>query len=126
MLSDALAQATVPAENLDRGVKFYTEVLGLKRLGGVMEEVAIFQAGKGSQVLMYPRGRTKADHTAITFVVEGDLEPVVDGLIARGVTFEQYDMGPIKTNEKGIASLGSFRMAWLTDPEGNILGISGT
>src|SRR5215212_2166145 len=125
MLSDAVAQATVPAENLERGVKFYTEVLGLKRMGGGMQEVATFEAGKGTQVLMYPRERTKAEHTAITFVVDGELEPVVDGLIARGVTFEQYDMDPIKTNEKGIATIDDFKMAWLTDPEGNILGISG-
>lgn len=124
MLSDALAQATVPAEDLNRGAKFYTEVLGLKRLENDMPEVALFEAGKGSRIVMYQRARTKAEHTAITFEVD-DVESVVKGLIAKGVTFEQYDMDPIKTNELGIASMGDFKMAWLTDPEGNILGING-
>lgn len=123
MLANALAQATVPAEDLDRAVKFYTEVLGLKRLPAQEEPVAVFQAGEGSTILMYERpGRTKAEHTAITFTVD-DLDAVVDGLIAKGVTFEQYDFDPIKTDERGIADQGTHRVAWLKDPEGNILGI---
>jgi predicted enzyme related to lactoylglutathione lyase len=123
VLANAFAQATVPAEDIDRGIRFYTEVLGLKRLEAPEEQVGLFQAGKGSTILMYQRpGRTKAEHTAITFNVD-DLDAVVDGLIARGVTFEQYDMGTIKTDARGISDQGSHRAAWLKDPEGNILGL---
>ncbi len=123
MLANAFARATVPAEDIRRAAKFYGEVLGLKRIEGTPPEAALFEAGGGSQILIYQRTRTKAEHTAITFRVD-DVEGVVSALTARGVTPEQYDMGPIKTNQKGIAEMGEMKMAWITDPEGNILGLS--
>jgi predicted enzyme related to lactoylglutathione lyase len=123
LLANAYAQATVPAEDIHRAIKFYTEVLGLKKKDVPEERVAVFEAGNGSSILMYERpGRTKAEHTTITFTVD-DLDAAVNGLSAKGVTFEQYDMGPIKTDARGIADQGSHRIAWLTDPEGNILAI---
>ena len=123
MLANAYAQATVPAEDLRRAIRFYTEVLGLKKQDAAEPMVAVFEAGRGSSILMYQRpGRTKAEHTAITFTVD-DLDAVVDGLIAKGVQLEQYDMGPIKTDARGIADQGSHRIAWVKDPEGNILAM---
>jgi predicted enzyme related to lactoylglutathione lyase len=122
MLANAMARATVPAEDVGRATKFYTESLGLKKVDG-SDQYSLFEAGKGSQILMYKRGRTKAEHTEITFVVD-DLENEVKRLTEKGVKMEQYDMGPIKTNEKGIATMGDVKMAWMTDTEGNILGLS--
>ena len=40
-----------------------------------------------------------------------------------GVTFEQYDMGELKTDAKGIAMMGEERGAWFQDPDGNILSL---
>lgn len=121
MLSKAVAMATIPAENLERAAKFYTDILGLKP-GEAREGAASFEAGGGSTIFIYERARTKAEHTAITFLVD-DVEATVKGLIAKGVKFEQYDMPGIKTNELGIANLEGIQAAWLTDPEGNILAI---
>jgi catechol-2,3-dioxygenase len=121
MLGNHPVAATLPAEDLARAVKFYTDTLGLKVVnqgeGGVMLE-----AGSGTQVFMYQRERTKAEHTAATFFV-ADLDAVVNGLIARGVTFEQYEMGELKTDARGIAESPEGKAAWLTDPEGNILAL---
>lgn len=122
MLNKAFAMGTIPAEKLDRAVKFYTEVLGLKKVdvpggGGV-----IFEAGNGSRIFMYERNRTKAEHTALSFQVD-DIEKTVKDLIAKGVKFEQYHFGPIDTNELGIANGPEGKAAWLTDPEGNILAL---
>ena len=124
MLSNAVAQATIPAEDVQRAVKFYTEVLGLKQSQG-SDDFAVFDAGKGTQIMMYKKARSKAEHTAVTFTVD-DLDATVQGLTAKGVTFNQYkDMNGINTNADGIADMGEFRLAWLTDPEGNILGLVG-
>jgi hypothetical protein len=41
----------------------------------------------------------------------------------KGVTFEQYDMPGLKTDENGIAELGGEKGAWFKDPEGNILAL---
>ncbi len=41
----------------------------------------------------------------------------------RGVSFEEYDLLDLKT-ENGVFSDGSgFKAAWLKDPDGNILGL---
>ncbi|MEX2161726.1 MAG: VOC family protein [Anaerolineales bacterium] len=123
MLKNASVMATIPAENLERAKKFYGEVLGLKQIDS-REGSATFEAGGGSTIFMYERARTKAEHTAITFLVK-DVETTVKELAAKGVKFEQYDMPGIKTNAMGIADMGDdTKLAWLTDPEGNILAIA--
>jgi len=121
MLSKAFAMATIPAEDLERAIKFYKELLGLKKVDSP-EGSATLEAGGGSIIFIYQRARTKAEHTAITFLV-ADVEAAVRGLIAKGVKFEQYDMPGIKTNKLGIADMDGTKAAWLTDPEGNILGL---
>lgn len=123
MLANAFAMATIPAENLSRAVKFYKETLGLKQLDSP-ETTATFEAGSGTHLFVYERARTKAEHTAITFMVQ-DVKGVVKELSAKGVKFEHYDMPGIKTDEMGIADMGDGKpVAWLTDPEGNILAIA--
>jgi predicted enzyme related to lactoylglutathione lyase len=123
MLAKALAMATIPAEDLARAISFYEDKLGLRLEETPQEGVAIFRAGAGSKVLIYQRGRTKAEHTSITFSVD-DVDAAVDGLIERGVTFEQYDFGDLETDARGVADVGGVKLAWLQDSEGNILGLA--
>ncbi len=52
------------------------------------------------------------------------MRAVVDGLRERGVVFEEYDLPGMKT-EDGVATVGDTRVAWLKDPDGNILEIAG-
>jgi Glyoxalase/Bleomycin resistance protein/Dioxygenase superfamily len=52
-----------------------------------------------------------------------DVDGTVDELSSKGVQFEQYDMDPIKTNEKGIADVGGELIAWFKDPDGNTLAV---
>jgi hypothetical protein len=53
-----------------------------------------------------------------------DVDKVVDELASKGVSFEQYDMDPIKTNERGIAELpDDNKVAWFKDQDGNILAV---
>ncbi len=122
MLGNSFVTATLPVEDLARAVKFYTEKLGLKKLDSPGEGSALFEAGKGSQIFMYQRARTKAEHTAATFYVD-DLEGEIKALNAKGVKFEQYDFPGFKTNAMGIVETGDTKAAWLTDPEGNIIAL---
>jgi len=114
--------ATIPAVDIQRAKEFYTQVLGLSVAGKPLEGVLILEAGAGSQIMIYEREATKAEHTAATFEVK-DLDRVVVDLTAKGVRFEQYDFDDFQTDERGIALMGSVRMAWLKDPEGNLLGL---
>jgi len=55
-------------------------------------------------------------------VVE-DIEATVTELRSRGVTFEEYDMPGLKT-ENGIAQIGPVeKVAFFKDPDGNILSV---
>lgn len=122
MLEKAVVMATMPAVDIQRAIKFYTEVLGLQ--GEQFDDgAATFEAGNGTKIFMYQREGTKAEHTAATFYVD-DLEAAVEGLMTRGVVFEQYDFGELKTDARGIIATPNGKAAWLTDPEGNILALN--
>ena len=112
--------ATLPAKDIARARGFYEGTLELKveleNPGGVM-----YRAGDG-QVFVYPSefaGTNRA--TAATFEVD-DIEATVQELRGKGVTFEEYDMPMLKT-ENGIADLEGDRGAWFKDPEGNIISL---
>jgi predicted enzyme related to lactoylglutathione lyase len=122
MLNKAIAMASLPAEDIKRAIKFYTEQLGLKKVSEPFEGGVIFEAGGGSQVFMYQRARTKAEHTVLNFMVES-VESTVKELTAKGVKFEHYDFPGLKTDANGIAVVEGQKAAWFTDPEGNIVAI---
>jgi predicted enzyme related to lactoylglutathione lyase len=123
MLGSSPVVATLPAVDIERAKDFYAQVLGLKKAElPVPDDAALFEAGQGTQIFIYQRERTKAEHTAATFVVS-DIDEVVDGLTAKGVVLEQYDFGEIKTDDRGIATMGSNKSAWFKDTEGNIIAL---
>jgi catechol 2,3-dioxygenase-like lactoylglutathione lyase family enzyme len=61
--------------------------------------------------------------TCMAFEVDGDLETAVKELRDGGVTFEEYDLPGLKT-ENGIAEIGGVKGAWFKDPDGNILAVA--
>ncbi|HSW48053.1 MAG TPA: VOC family protein [Candidatus Saccharimonadales bacterium] len=123
MLGNVPVCPTLPSTDLQRSRKFYTEMLGLsvkKELSGAIS----FSAGNGTEINLYKRGPSKADHTVAAFRVT-NLEETIDELISKGIVFEQYDFPGLKTDEKGIAEISAEgeRGAWFKDPDGNILAI---
>src|ERR1044072_1851417 len=121
MLGESPAAATIAVSDIDRARKFYEETLGLQVK---MEDPGGIMYGSGdSMVLVYPSQFAGTSQATVATWMVSDLEATVDGLAAKGVTFEQYDMEGLKTDERGIASLGDegVRGAWFKDPGGNIL-----
>lgn len=120
MLSSAPVVANVPVVNLQRARTFYSDKLGLKETMS-QPGAAYFEAGQGTKIFLYERGEpTKAEHTAASFKVD-DVPSAVNALKAKGVTFEAYDMGEIKTDANNIAHMGDLQASWFKDTEGNIL-----
>jgi catechol 2,3-dioxygenase-like lactoylglutathione lyase family enzyme len=119
-LGDAMIVTTIPVVDLDRARQFYGEALGLRLLFESGPSLR-FEAGKGTQLSVFRRGPTKADHTVCHFEVTG-LEGLIQDLESRGVEFLDYDEGPLKTTNH-IAQLGPAKGAWFRDPDGNILGL---
>ena len=103
-----------------QAVSINPNILGLKSCGETVNGT-ILEAGNGTQIILYKREKTKADHTVLGFDVE-DLEKEVKLLKEKGVVFEEYDNLEIKT-VNSIATMGNDRAAWFKDTEGNILAL---
>ena len=77
----------------------------------------------GNNVLIYPKpNHVPATFTVLNFPVE-DVDVAVDELKERGVQFEHYNQGNLKTDEKGIMRGNGPTIAWFKDPAGNILSL---
>lgn len=122
MLNQKDAVATIAVRSLAKAREFYEKTLGLTPVETAEEGVTGFKSG-GSSVLVYESqfaGTNKA--TAATWIVGSDLDAIVDTLRSRGVTFEHYDL-PGTTRKGDIHEAGNTRVAWLKDPDGNILSL---
>ncbi len=121
MLTNSPFYAGFAVEDTTTAKEFYEETLGVTVID-LGNGLLSLQAGNGYAVLIYPKpGHVPAAHTILNFPVD-DIEATVDRLHGAGVEFEHYDQGPIKTNEKGIATPGP-KQAWFRDPAGNILSV---
>jgi catechol 2,3-dioxygenase-like lactoylglutathione lyase family enzyme len=119
-INSSMVVATIPVADLDRSKRFYGEVLGLTFLWENPAS-ARFDCGGGTQLSIFRRGPSKADHTLAHFEVS-DIEGAVRELEGNGVTFHDYTEGPLQTTGH-IAQLGPARTAWFNDPDGNTLGL---
>ena len=121
MLNKYPVVAVLAVTDVDRARKFYEGVLGLtvQREG---EDGISYECGGGTGLLVYPSqfaGTNQA--TAAGWSVD-DLDAVMADLRGRGVTFEEYDLPGLKT-ENGVASFPGGRGCWFKDPDGNILAL---
>ncbi len=115
---------TIPVTDLSTSKDFYENKLGLKPSAmAVPPDGALYEASDGSSFYLYQREPGKADHTLASFTVD-NIEEAVDELTKNGIVFEQYNMANgIKTDVKGIATIGNAKSAWFKDPDGNILSV---
>ena len=128
MLKGSDMATRLPARDLNRARRFYSEKLGLERIeqrpGGRR-----YRSGNSFFVLFESAGEASGTHTQMGWEVD-DIEATVAALKVRGVVFEEYDLPGFKTVEgiaeiagnypsKGIGEKGS----WFKDSEGNLLGI---
>jgi|SRR5215211_216814 len=125
MIPNAIPEAVIPVSNLGRAIEFYRDTVGLEvvqRYDLPQSPMVRFSTGGDATVLVYESvGAGQSRATVAGFVV-GDIDAAVEELRGRGVTFEEYDMGELKT-ENGIVRFNGIAGAWFKDPDGNILGI---
>jgi catechol 2,3-dioxygenase-like lactoylglutathione lyase family enzyme len=122
-MDKAFVFTSFSVDDMEAAKAFYVDVLGFE-LGAPMTEHALKIVKGGQRVHIYPKSNhSPASFTILNFKVD-DIEQAVNQLTKGGVKFEHYDgAGGITTNEKGIAEDGPRKMAWFTDPAGNIHGL---
>lgn len=118
----------LPARDLDRARSWYAEKLGLEpteeRPGAIR-----YAIGNCEFALFTSAGTPDGSFTQMGFEV-ADLAETVADLKRRGVVFEEYRAGPIRTEnsiahiEGNYPSKGSGELAaWFRDSEGNMIGL---
>jgi catechol 2,3-dioxygenase-like lactoylglutathione lyase family enzyme len=125
MLADYPPVPTLAVSDLERARGFYEGTLGFTTQGDAAEGV-VYDAGNGT-FLVYPSayaGTNKA--TAMSFSVPSDrFDAEVGALRDKGVEFQTFDMDGLEWAD-GVATMGSMRAVWFTDPDGNILNLETT
>jgi catechol 2,3-dioxygenase-like lactoylglutathione lyase family enzyme len=123
MLDRFPIHATVAASDIERAKAWYRDKLGLEPKKEVMGNLW-FEFAPGTWLLVYQtEAAGTARNTQAGWTVE-DLPAVVAELRGRGVVFEEYDFGEIKTEDgiMTVTDMGS--SAWFKDSEGNIFELS--
>ena len=128
MLGVKRVATRLPAKDLERARKWYSEKLGLEpaeeRPGGLR-----YVIGGCEFVLFLSAGAADGSFTQMAFEV-ADFKAAAAELRRRGVRFEEYDLPGLRT-EDGTATIdGNYPSkgkgevgAWFRDCEGNLLGI---
>jgi catechol 2,3-dioxygenase-like lactoylglutathione lyase family enzyme len=121
MLENSKAFSGFAASDIAKENKFYSQTLGLKTSEN--HGLLTLHLAGGNNVLIYPKpNHVPATFTVLNFPVD-DVDRAVDELTKRGVRFEHYNQGDLKTDEKGIMRGNGPTIAWFKDPAGNILSV---
>src|SRR5438270_10376564 len=97
MIGNNRVSAVLVSTNLEKSQDFYEKKIGLKLSPETIKNHLLFECGDGTTLLVYGRpAPNKADHTQVRFWTN-DVQADVDELVARGVTFEDYDFPALKT-----------------------------
>ena len=112
-----IAQLMIPVDDLDRGVSFYRDVLGIPFLFAAPPQMAFFMCGSVRLLVgVMPAGQRAQRGSAVYFKVS-DIQAVYSSLSAKGVAFVA---APHVVNRTPKSELW---LAEFTDPDGNQLAL---
>lgn len=120
MLGNTKPFSSFSVNDLQKAKEFYGKTIGLE----VKTEAEGLELHfPGNTIFIYPKqNHVPATFTILNFPVK-DIEAAVDDLSKRGVRFEKYEEGELKTDEKGIFRGDGPTIAWFKDPAGNFLSV---
>ena len=125
-LASSRIEAVIPVSNLETALAFYTTSLGLRLIEHVSEvegrREARLAVAQGSLTIYESSAAGATSSTIAAFLVD-DLDVVLTDLRSRGVAPLDYDLPHLRT-EGGVATIGRTRVAWIADPDGNLLGVN--
>ncbi len=115
--------AMLAASDLGRALAWYKEKLGLEPFRVYDDELATYRSGL-TRLSVYTTPSAGTAKNTVAVWRADDLLSEVAALRARGVVFEDYDLGEARTVDGILTDPddGSLN-AWFTDSEGNTLGL---
>jgi hypothetical protein len=123
MLREFPMAARLAASDIGRARAWYEEKLALVPEREDMGGAGLWYRTGGTWFYLYQTGSAgTARNTVGGWEVTG-LETIMADLRGRGVSFEDYDFGDMKTVD-GLLSVDGYKAAWFTDSEGNVLELT--
>jgi catechol 2,3-dioxygenase-like lactoylglutathione lyase family enzyme len=120
MLANAKLQTIIWTSRIGAAETFYRDVLGL-RLRAKSDGALVFDVGGGDLRVSPVPSTAPSAHTVLGFAVT-DLDTTMAWLLARGASFERFAGFP--HDERGVLRTpDGNRVAWLRDPDGNLLSV---
>ncbi|MDR5699815.1 VOC family protein [Agromyces aerolatus] len=121
MFENASAYAVLPASDLDRARRYWTDLLGNDPEMSLEDEAFFITIG-GVRVLVYRTQFAGTAQNTVLGIESDDLDGDMERLRGLGIEFNQYDL-PGLTTVDDVAEVDGLRTAWFTDSEGNIVAI---
>jgi len=123
-LSDCKVTTAIAVTDMGKAKEFYEGKLGLSGSDEAPDGGVDYACGDDTTVHVFPSPSAGGSGATVAFFETDDVDGLVDELTSAGVSFEQYDMEGMKTNEKGIVEFeGGDKGAWFKDPEGNVIAV---
>ena len=120
MLENIKPFSSFSVNDLQKAKEFYGKTLGLEVKSDAEGLELHFP---DNRIFIYPKeNHAPATFTILNFPVT-NVEAAVDELSKRGIRFEKYDEGELKTDKKGIFRGDGPTIAWFKDPAGNFLSV---
>jgi predicted enzyme related to lactoylglutathione lyase len=121
MFTNTKAFSGFAVRDLEEAKQFYGDTLGIEVTQHEGPLLTLHLAG-GRDTLVYPKDDlVPGNYTMLNFAVD-DVDAAVRALNERGVEMERYE--GFDQDERGISrSPVGPRIAWFTDPSGNILAV---
>jgi catechol 2,3-dioxygenase-like lactoylglutathione lyase family enzyme len=123
MLREFPMSARLAALDIGRARAWYEEKLGLAPEKEEMGGAGLWYRCAGTWFYLYQTDTAGTARNTVGGWEVDDLTSVVAELRSRGVIFEDYDFGEMKTVD-GILSVGGYQAAWFKDSEGNTLELT--
>jgi catechol 2,3-dioxygenase-like lactoylglutathione lyase family enzyme len=121
VITDAPFHPSLAVADLAKARAWYSEKLGWDP---VLEPpgTAVYRVGQSFFTLYESELAGTAKNTVINWSVN-DVRAEVTRLRERGVTFEEYDFGEVKTDDGIMTDPSGGMNAWFKDIDGNIVGV---
>ena len=122
MLSAYTPITTLPTADTERSRAFYEGVLGFEPREAVSG--GVYYRSGDSTFFVYQSGFAGTNRaTAMSFAVsDEEFDAEIKALREAGVAFDTFEMEGIEWDD-GVARMEGMRMAWFSDPDGNILNV---
>lgn len=123
MLANFPMSARLAASDIGRARAWYAEKLGIEPEREEMGGAGLWYRCAGTWFYLYQTDTAGTARNTVGGWEVSDIRAVMAELQSRGVAFEDYDFGEMKTVD-GLLSAGDYHAAWFRDSEGNILELT--